>query len=91
LRTLGSDASRFSCERDCVSGDDSVAFYVPLLEHPLYSDFWIDENAIGAVRLPPLIYARKRKALLAPTKTFASMIPDSTGLAIQDWIEREIV
>jgi hypothetical protein len=32
-----------------------------------YSDFWIDENAIGAVRLPQPIHARKRKALLAPT------------------------
>src|SRR5271165_7032773 len=31
----------------------------------VYSDFWIDENAIGAVQLPPLIHARKRKALLA--------------------------
>jgi hypothetical protein len=26
--------SRFSCERHCVSGGNSVAFYVPLLEYP---------------------------------------------------------
>jgi hypothetical protein len=27
-----SNASRFSCERECVSGDNSVALYVPFLE-----------------------------------------------------------
>ena len=31
---MDTDASRFSCERDRVSGDNSVVFYVPLLEEP---------------------------------------------------------
>src|SRR5260370_19220535 len=33
--------SRFSCERDCVSGDNSVAFYVPLLEYAHSHLLWL--------------------------------------------------
>jgi hypothetical protein len=34
-RYQGSNASRFSCKRDCVSGDNSVALYVPFWNNPI--------------------------------------------------------
>ena len=48
MTTLGVYASRFSYEPDCVSGDDSVAFYVPWLEYPRNSRVAMKTNALGS-------------------------------------------
>ena len=47
-------ASRFWCEWDRVSGDNPVAFYVPLLEYPHFG-FSTGVGEVALVALPALL------------------------------------